>query len=338
MDNLTQTLTAVAISHTGINRKTRFATLTLIIGANLPDIDVISRLKGTAAYLEYHRGITDSILGVNVLALLLAGAVYWLGRTAKPKHGLPVAGWWILLAAWLGTTSHLLLDYSNSYGIRLFLPFSGRWYAWDIMYFFDPLLLAVLILGLGLPAILRLVSEEVGAKKVQTNRGAVFCLCALVALWGLRDFSHRRALNMLRGHTYHEMNPLQVGAFPSPANPFDWIGVVETQSAFTVLPVDTLKEDIDSGNARVFHKPDASPALKAASETRVGRIFLESARSPWGQVEESEDGYNVSIRDLRFYNPFSRTRNFVMNVKLDKNLSVLTQSFHFWSPEQEDRF
>jgi len=44
MDNLTHTLTAVAISHTGLNRKTRFATLTVILGGNAPDIDLLWRL------------------------------------------------------------------------------------------------------------------------------------------------------------------------------------------------------------------------------------------------------------------------------------------------------
>ena len=64
MDNLTHTLTAVALSHAGLRRKTRFATLTLIAAANLPDVDIISRFWGSATYLKYHRGFTHSILGV----------------------------------------------------------------------------------------------------------------------------------------------------------------------------------------------------------------------------------------------------------------------------------
>src|SRR5208283_5741734 len=82
VDNLTHTLTAVALSHAGLNRKTRFATLTLIAAANLPDLDIISRLWGSATYLKYHRGITHSILGVSLLAFLLAGTIYLLGRKA----------------------------------------------------------------------------------------------------------------------------------------------------------------------------------------------------------------------------------------------------------------
>ena len=58
VDNLTHTLSAVAISHAGLNRKTRFATLAVVVAANLPDIDAVTLVKGTAAYLHYHRGIT----------------------------------------------------------------------------------------------------------------------------------------------------------------------------------------------------------------------------------------------------------------------------------------
>src|SRR2546425_11547494 len=84
MDNLTHTLTGVALSQAGLNRKTRFATLALVIGSNLPDVDIVTRLAGSATYLKYHRGITHSVLGVIVLSALLAGAIYYLGGAARP--------------------------------------------------------------------------------------------------------------------------------------------------------------------------------------------------------------------------------------------------------------
>ena len=102
----------------------------------------------------------------------------------------------------MGTGSHLLLDFTNAYGVRPFLPFSGRWYAWDIMFIFDPLLLVLFFWAWRVPWLLRLVSEEVGARKPRLVPGAVFCLGAMVALWGIRDFAHRRALSILDSRTY----------------------------------------------------------------------------------------------------------------------------------------
>jgi len=332
MDNLTHTLTAVALSQAGLNRKTRFATLTLIIGANLPDIDLASAFGGSATYLKYHRGITHSLLGAAVLATLLGAVVNYLGRTAGPKKGAaPLDSRWLMAIAWIALASHVLLDFTNSYGLRPFLPFSARWYAWDIEFIIDPLLLLLLAAGLLLPILFRLVTEEVGAKKTGFRGGAIFALCALVALWVLRDTNHRRALGFLDAHTYGQENPLRIGAFPEPLNPFSWTGVVETDSAFHVLTANALDSDIDAEHTTVFHKPESTPALEAAKKTRSVAILLDFARFPWANVETTDDGFDVTIQDLRFVSSARQARAFVAEVKLDKNLRVLSESFHIVS-------
>jgi inner membrane protein len=334
VDNLTHTLTAVALSHAGLHRKTRFATLTLIAAANLPDLDIVSRLRGSVTYLECHRGYTHSILGVSLLALLLAETIYRLGRKAKPKLGPPLRLGWLLILAWIGTASHLLMDFTNSYGVRPFLPFSARWYAWDIMFIFDPLLLLFLCLGLGLPTLLRLVSEEVGARKSRPAWGAVLSLCVLLFLWGLRDVAHRRVLGHLEAHTYSEQDPLRVGAFPSPINPFEWTGVVETESAYEVLQANAIEDDVDPRSAQEFRKPAASPALDAALKTRTGRVFMDFARFPWAQARENDDGFDVQIRDLRFFTNDTE-RSFLAEIEMDKAWRVLSESFSFRAPDHE---
>ena len=332
MDNITHTLTAAALSQAGLNRKTRYATLALLIGSNLPDIDIVARLGGSAAYLNYHRGITHSILGVVTLGALLAATIYYLGRKASPPNKRsvpPLDGPWLLAICLISTAGHVLMDFTNAYGVRPFMPFSGRWYAWDIMFIFDPLLLAMLIVGLGLPAIFRLVSEEVGAQKTGFRRGAAFSLAGLVLLWGVRDFAHRRVLGMLDSHTYAEENPQRLGAFPSPANPFTWTGVVETASAYHLLPVSALDNDVDADRAFVFHKAEDSPALDAAMKARTAVIFAGFARFLWRQAEETEDGFEVTLRDLRFYSPDEQRSGFTARIQLDKSLRVRSESFHF---------
>lgn len=340
LDSLTHTLTAVALSHAGLNRKTRFATLAMIVGASLPDIDLASRIWGSATYLKYHRGITHSILGVTVLAALLAGLLYFWGRKAPPpkRPKPPLSAPWLFMTCWIATASHLLLDFSNSYGVRPFLPFSGRWYAWDIMFIFDPLLLALLVMGLGIPALLRLISEEVGARKPDFRRGAVFSLCCLVALWGLRDFAHRRVLGLLDAHTYYQENPQRLGAFPSPSNPFAWRGVVETESAFHVLPANALESDVDAAHAQAFHKVEASPALEAALNTRTAEIFNDFARFPAARVYEEDDGFTVTLRDLRFTSLTPGRQGFLMEVELDKSLRVRSEAFSFFGAGRRREF
>ncbi|MFZ0961498.1 MAG: metal-dependent hydrolase [Terriglobia bacterium] len=332
MDNLTHTLTAVAISQTGLNRKTRFATLTLILAANAPDIDILAGLKDSITYLKYHRGIAHSFLGITVLAIIIWGFMHWVGKRVRPKPGLPLNSRWLLLAAFLGTGSHLLLDFTNAYGVRPFLPFSGKWYAWDIMPIVDPLLLALLILGLCVPWLLRLVSDEVGASRPRLAAGAVFCLCAMVALWGVRDLAHRRALSILDSHTYSGEDPQRFSALPVVVNPFTWMGVVETDASFHVVRVNALDASGLPEELETFAKPQMSPALAAAMKTRGGLIFLDFARFPWAQVDESEEGYKVSLRDLRFFHEPAQSRSFTLQVELDKNLQTRSETFYFAAP------
>lgn len=330
MDNLTHTLTGIAISQAGFNRKTRYATLAIVIGANLPDIDLVSRIWGNVDYLQYHRGITHSILGVTVLGVLLAAVVYFLGRrTGPPKAGPPLNGRWLLLGCWIATASHLLLDFTNSYGVRPFLPFNGHWYALDIEPIIDPILWLILIAGLALPALSRLISEEVGGSKTGFQRGAIVSLCGMVALWGLRDISHRRALNMLNTVSLSQAVVQRTGAFPSFGNPFDWTAVVETPRAFYLLPVDVLAGRLNAEDARVFHRSQNSPALQAALATRTARVFMDFARFPWAEVIPSEHGPTVIIRDLRFQPANRRTGGFAIRVQLDDKLHVRSEEFSF---------
>ena len=330
MDNITHTLTGIAISQAGFNRKTRFATLALVIGSNLPDIDSLSGFWGGVTYLEHHRGITHSIIGVAALGIALAAGTYFLGERVRPKTtGPPLDGRWLLLACCVATGIHLLLDSTNSYGIRPFLPFSAHWYAWGIEPIIDPLLWLILTAGLGLSALFRLITEEVGARKTGFQTGALFSLCAIVAVWGLRDFSHRRALNMLDSVRYYQAEPQKLGAFPSFANPFEWTGVVETSAAFYVLSVNTLSAEIEPADATVFHKAEPSAALKTALETRTARVFMDFARFPWAEVIPTENGAMVTVRDLRFQPAGERPGGFAIRVILDQQLHVLSQAFDF---------
>jgi len=332
MDNLTHTLTGIALSQAGLNRKTRFATLALILGSNAPDVDIITRLRGSAAYFEYHRGITHSLVGLTGLAFVLTALIYFPGRKLKAKPSTPALnGSWLLLLVSIALLGHLLLDFTNVYGVRPLMPFSGRWYAWDIMPILDPLALLVLGAGLGLPAVLRLVSEEVGAKKTGYRREATVGLVFLVLLWGWRDINHRRVLVLLESNNYGGEPPLRVGAFPT-LSPLSWMGVIETDAAFHVLETSALANDVDADRAAIFHKSEPSPALDAALQTHLGRVFLNFARFPWAQLDENQDGYEVRIRDLRF--GAGSPGIFQVRIELDRDLRIRSQSFTFMAPQK----
>jgi len=142
----------------------------------------VAGLKDSAAYLEISSGHHPFFLGIVVLAIILWGVcIGWEKDSAQPNLSLnaPAAS-----GSSPGNCQPPLLDFTNSYGVRPFCP-SVRAGMRGTSCYFDPLLLILLTLGLGVPWLLRLVSEEVGARKSRLTRGAIFSLCALAAIVGI---------------------------------------------------------------------------------------------------------------------------------------------------------
>ncbi len=335
MDNLTHALTAVALSRAGLNRLTPYATLSLVVGSNLPDLDIVTWLEGSTAYLKYHRGITHSLVGVTVLAVGLAATVLglsWAVARARGRTPPQIRPWKLLAVCWIGTASHLLLDFTNSYGVRPFLPFNEAWYGWDIMFIIDPVLLLVLLAALLLPALFRLVAEEVGTGNPDHRWGAVLGLVFMGLWWGLRDVTHRRALDRLDSGPYAAELPVSVGAYPSPVNPFFWTGIVETASAFHVVPVDTLGAAVVPDRVRLFRKPQRNLVFEAALKTETAQVFSDFARHAWLTSHDAPNGFVVEIRDLRFLSATRRRQGFVVRVEMDSRLEVLSEEFSFSGP------
>lgn len=147
MDNVTHTLCGLALARAGAAPRAagRLGTAAVVVGANLPDIDAVVILTGgQAAYLLHHRGITHALAGLAVEALILAAAIWAIGRVLGRGR---VAFLPILAAAAAGLGSHPLLDLLNTYGIRPWLPFDATRYHGDAVFIVDPWLW--LVLGAG---------------------------------------------------------------------------------------------------------------------------------------------------------------------------------------------
>jgi inner membrane protein len=206
--------------------------------------------------------------------------------------------------ALLGALVHLFQDFTNNYGVRPFAPFNEKWYSWDIVFIVDPIMLLAMFLGLVLPGLMALITEEIGSRKPQFRGrgGAIFALVVLAALIMVRDFEHRRAVNALNARTYRNEDPLRASAYPQPVNFFSWNGVVETQDFFALLPVDSGSGDVDPlGQQVVRFKPEETPVTLAAKRSYLGRVYLDWAAHPYLTAEKLEGGrWQVLFEDLRF--------------------------------------
>lgn len=316
------------LSRAGLNRLSTQASWILLLAGNAPDIDAISALGGSLTYLKYHRHITHSLAAIPLLALLPLLIVRVAGRSPLDwKRAYPLA--------LVGIASHLTLDLTNVYGVRLLLPFSGQWFRWDITSLIDVWIWAALLLGLLAPVLARLVAAEIGApaKGRGAGRGfAIFALCFLVLYEGGRAVLHQRALAVLDSRLYNGQPPLRDAAFPGPVNPLAWRGLVETREFLALAPVD-LAGDFDPTAARVFYKPDPSAALESARLTPAFQEFLRFAQYPLWRVvpaSEPENGARVEVMDLRFGDPLQPS--FVATALVDARLQVVRSWFQFGQP------
>jgi inner membrane protein len=343
LEPVTHFLTGACLGRAGLNRKTALATLTLTLAAEAPDLDVLSRFGGPAFGFAHHRGFTHSFLGLPLDAAAVVGFVYliWRLRGRKLKDpNLPPRWGLLFLYACLAGLSHILLDFTNNYGVRPFWPFSERWYSWDIVFIFEPILFGFLLLGLIVPSFFSLIDREIGARS-RAPRGrlaAMFALAGVVLLWGLRDYEHRRAVSALAARTYQGADPLRVSAYPALADPFHWYGVVETPNFFALAPVSSLGPNVDPDDKlEIRYKPEETPVTLAAKKSYLGRVYLDWAQYPITETETlapPEAGYIVNFQDLRFVQlPSLLTRRgetrraLGAGVQLDKNLHVIADIY-----------
>jgi inner membrane protein len=301
------------------------ATAILLLAANAPDIDVVSAAGGSLDYLRFHRHLTHSLLMAPVMALACVAAVRLISR--KPVN------WKMgLLVALAGVASHLALDWTNVYGIRLLLPFSARWLRLDTTSVVDPWIWVGLLLSVIAPAMARLVGGEIGDPQ-RPGRTAAVCALAFLFLYnGARVVFHERALATLDSRVYAGATARRVAAFPDAVNPFRWRGLIEAESSYTLFDFN-LRGEFDPMAGVVFHQaPDSAALRKAAAEEEFQR-FLQFSQYPlWTAVPVSDppEGMRIQLSDMRFGVP--PRAGFSVTAVFDARLRRVDSRFSFLSP------
>ena len=141
MDNFTHSLAGWALGQAGLKTKSRKGLAALILGANMPDIDVFFQWSSWAP-LAMHRGFTHGLGGMIVLPPFLAGLLWLLDRWQLKrgktfKSGLPMHFGWLVALAYIGTFTHPLLDLQTTYSVQLLSPLTNAWYHADSLFIID---------------------------------------------------------------------------------------------------------------------------------------------------------------------------------------------------------
>jgi inner membrane protein len=301
MDNLTHSLVGAVLGQMGLKRKTALAMPTLIIAANLPDIDAGCAVYGIES-LAMRRGITHGPLALLILPLLLWAVMIAFDRWQARRGTRPAARpalhkGWLLALAYFGCLSHPAFDWLNNYGIRLLEPFSSRWFYGDTLFIIDPWLW----IALGVSVWLSLRRERVGAALWTRPAwiGFVAVSAYIVANGLITARAKAQVADLLRGQG--QGDALVVASPPPLAfwrRDVFWRGGGRYGSgAYAFGSGSTVEPGVPTGmdDMRLRLWAEADPAARA---------FLFWARMPVA----ARDGDAIVLHDQRYMQPLARDR------------------------------
>jgi len=294
MDPLTHALSGAALARAVPGQPLPRAKVILLISlAMAPDADFVLKFISDALYLEYHRGVTHSILMLPLWT--------WLVHSMLPnrRSAEPLMPWLIGLTL----AMHILLDLITSFGTMILAPVSDWRAALDLVFIIDPLFTACL----ALPLILMLIWKS------KARPLAAGALLLMFSYMGLTGYLHSRAVDLAS-----KDNPqaLACAALPLPFSPFHWQLIATYPDHYRRASVSLFPSF--SGSAALFPTSLTSPYLQQLSAptqlnwqslTRMSSINLEDglpgvsfyrwfSRFP---VLLARNSTHYEFGDLRFY-------------------------------------
>lgn len=315
MDNLCHTLAGAALGDAGLKHRTALGMGTLLIASNLPDIDVAVFATDTLA-MSFRRGWTHGVLSMAVLPALLAGTmIAWdrwvrLSNFGRRDH-LPAAlqparppanlsG--LLLLAYLGTWLHVFMDVLNSYGVRLLMPFSNRWFYGDALYIVDPFL--YLLFG-GVIIVGRLRAKRGSVRSTGLARlglavaGAYVVLMLASNAWARAVVSAGLARAGRPADTRFMVTPVFANAFRREV-------LVDTGDRYEkgFLWFAPSPHFRPAGYGVQTNASD--PAAQQASQTPRFQAYLRWSRFPFFVIDRTSDRTRVYLNDYRYSGPSAR--------------------------------
>lgn len=299
MDNLTHTLVGAALAESGLGRRSALATATLLIGANLPDVDgILYWISRPDSAYAFRRGWTHGVLAIAVWPFVLTGTMLawdrWVRRRRRPEAP-PAVPRTLLWLALLAVATHPVLDWFNTYGMRWLMPFSDRWSYGDVWFIVDPWVWLALGLGWWASRRRRRLSSDRPGHPARWALAATVLYAVAMGLSGIAARSVAREAILARGLT-----PSRVMAGPEGLTPFVRQIVADVGPGYVVGTVDWLRRPRFEAADTVVAKGEGAPEVAEAERTAAGGAFVRWARFPFFRVERAATGTRVRMVDARY--------------------------------------
>jgi len=304
MDNLTHTMAGALLAECGLKERSTLAYPALLIGANLPDLDILSyAFGGAVAALGFRRGWTHGVLAMAVLPVVLALLLITWDRFRRQRSSVamrasaaPVLLRPLVGVSAIGILSHPLLDLVNNYGVRLLMPFSDRWFYGDAIWIVDPWILAFVVGGTWL-------ARRRAARGRTSRKTARLALAGLVLYIGAMTWISHAATRLVAGEAglTGDVSPRTLMMAPDPARFGIRSGLLDTGSAYerwrvTWTPWGSRIERLDPSIA----KGDSDPRAALAKASATGARYASWARFPFFVCGVDGDPGLVHLGDARY--------------------------------------
>ncbi|MHB1095691.1 MAG: metal-dependent hydrolase [Gemmatimonadaceae bacterium] len=300
MDPITHTLAGATLARAGLDRRTPLATAALLLGANAADLDIFTAFGEANATLACRRGWTHGPLAMLALPFVIAGLLLVWDRYVRRRRSptaVPAEGMALLQLAAIGVLSHPALDWLNTYGIRLLMPFSDTWFRGDSLFIIDPWLW--LVFGVGLIVVRRMRATSVSPWRFARISGTV-ALAYIVAMVALSVAGKRSGWKAAESAGISGIT--EVLYSPRPATPLKADLVVRTADAYHP---GSLAWELSG--ARVTFTGIAIPRgnwntsiVQRAREMPGARNYLVWSQFPFVRLEVNGADTTVFFGDARY--------------------------------------
>ena len=294
MDNVCHTLVGAACGEAGLKGHTRFGNATLMVAANLPDIDVLVFLTDVVP-VSFRRGWTHGLLAQLLLPVGLTAAMMILDRLRprRPEAARAHPGW-LLALSFLGVYSHVFLDFLNNYGVRLLAPLDWRWFYGDAVFIVDVWLWLVLGLGVWLARRQATPRPARGALVVAGGYIGLMLASSITARAVVADAWQRErgAPSDLRS-----ASSLMVG--PVPVSPFTRTVIVDAGDRYERGTFSWWSRSVTFDPVPVW-KNAKGGEVAAARERPEVRAVLVWSRFPYWVTTPAPSATRVTLGDVRF--------------------------------------
>ncbi len=271
-----------------------------LLGAVVPDSDIVMQFKGHYSYLKNHRGASHSI----PFAFLYGGVISIVLSLLFPQVSLLR----LFLFTLVGSLSHLILDITNSYGAKVFWPFSNKKITTDLLLVYDPILFM-----LSLAIIVPLFRSYIHP---------IITISLFVAYLFLRGAMKYYVKGVMEGNLSGGGAINYIRVLPSIVGLLKWHFIIKLEDKRIVGEINVLPRKI-----RIIDGMDDldSELYNAIKDTKIAKFFEEFTPISHIGCKRMDEGYEFRFTDLRYY----MAEDFLHHATaiLDENFAIVSSLF-----------